>query len=369
MAEPFKNLLNPEAIGRLATALERARPGWDAAAFTATATAGLDGLELKDRVRHVAAALHQHLDPDFASAVGHVLDSLPPPLSSTDGVTAGMELWPLCHWVQEQGPPHPDVALPALYELTRRFSAEFAIRPFIEQDQDRVLALLARWADDPDPHVRRLVSEGTRPRLPWGRRLRGLQADPTPGIALLDRLVDDPELYVRRSVANHLNDISKDHPDTAVEVATRWLARPTKEREWVVKHALRSLIKAGHPGALAALGFGEPAVELLSFTRTPQMLVFPGVLELALVLLSTAETDQALVIDYAIHHRTARGKLSPKVYKWSTRTLAAGATLELGKKHKVVPISTRRFHAGTHRVEVLVNGRSLGVWDWELVLS
>ena len=144
----------------------------------------------------------------------------------------------------------------AQHELTQRFTAEFSIRPFIERHPEATLARLAQWTQDPSPHVRRLVSEGTRPRLPWASRLRDFQRDPAPVLALLERLKDDPELYVRRSVANNLNDIGKDHPDLLADVARRWLQNASPERRWIVRHALRSAIKRAEPGALSALGYG-----------------------------------------------------------------------------------------------------------------
>ena len=142
------------------------------------------------------------------------------------------------------------LGLEACYALTQRFTAEYAIRPLLLRDQTAVIATFDGWVSDPNPHVRRLVSEGSRPRLPWAERLPALDADPTPMLPLLDRLVDDPDLYVRRSVANHIGDIAKRHPALAFERCERWLAAPTKERNWVIRHAVRHPAKQGVAAAL-----------------------------------------------------------------------------------------------------------------------
>jgi len=271
MAEnkPFKDLID-EAVARgLAARLVAVVPEFDQAGFTAQACAGLQDLELKARVAHIALALRDFLSPDVPRAITQLLATLGPPLQDCEEVTQGIAYWPMLHFVEVWGPQCPQVSLPALKRMTRRFSAEFALRPFLEQDQQRTLAELERWIADPDPHVRRTVSECTRPRLPWGRRLRRLQGDPRPALPLLEALHRDEEEYVRRSVANHLNDISKDHPELAVQVARRWWQEGDQPTRRLVRHALRGLIKAGHPGALDVLGFGPPEGVQASLTVQP----------------------------------------------------------------------------------------------------
>lgn len=364
MADPFKDRLGSGAVKRLAELL--ARPHWSPEGFVAQATQGLEALELKARVRHIATALHHHLDPHFPSAAAHVLDSLPPPLPDTDRVAEAFELWPLLDWVALAGLDHADVALPTLAELTRRFSAEFAIRPFLRRDPEGVLAVLHGWTAHPDVHVRRLVSEGTRPRLPWGGILRRFQADPTETLALLDKLKDDPELYVRRSVANHLADIAKDHPEQAIAVATRWMRDASEDRAWVVRHALRHPIKQGMPQALALLGFGSPEVVLESLVVTSALVTVGGDLLFEVVLRSQA--DQTLMIDYCVHHQGARGLNPPKVFKWVRRQVKRGEVLTLTRRHPMRPISTRTYVAGEHRVGLRINGVDLGMQAFQLRL-
>jgi len=365
MAEPFKNMFREETIRRLAEAMNAVGP-LDINAFMADAPDGLDALELKDRVRHLSTVLRRHLDADYSVAIAHILRALPPPLTSDRTVTSGFVVWPLCQFVEDHGVHDPDISLPALYELTRRFSAEFAIRPFLLEYPQRTLALLSAWTDDEDLHVRRLVSEGSRPRLPWGQRLHFLVEDPTPLLPLLEKLRDDPEEYVRRSVANNLNDIAKDNPDVVVDLCRRWLKGASKDRKRLVRHALRSLIKQGHSGALELLGFGPPEVEITSFTG-PEQATIGNTVRLELSLRSTCDQQQSLVIDYALHSPGANGRSNRKVFKWRTTKVETGRDLQIRHSHSFRPVSTRPTRPGTYLFELLINGRSSG--EHELTLG
>lgn len=247
---PLKDLLDRRAVQLIAESFAAAVPAFDSSGFIAAASTGLAALELKPRAAHIAAALASRLAQDQAAAAGQLIASLGPPLA----MTAGFGLKPFFYlphtaWIHGHLTDW-EAGMAVNHAITRRFTAEYSIRPFIIREQARTLARLAAWIDDPDPHVRRLVSEGSRPRLPWAERLPALQRDPRPMLPLLDRLVDDPDLYVRRSVANHIGDIAKDHPDLAFAQCARWLRRATPERRWVVRHAVRHPAKHGVPQAI-----------------------------------------------------------------------------------------------------------------------
>lgn len=256
--------LSPTLVAALAAELERAWRGFPSAQFRADAVDGLEPLSLMQRVCHIADALARALPDDFADAAAVLHRAVDSPHLT------GWMTQPCCHYVSVRGLAQPDLALPLLARLTPRFSSEIAVRHFIEQHPDTTFDYLRRWATDPDEHVRRLVSEGTRPRLPWAARLHSLVADPGPAIALLDLLADDPSPYVRRSVANHLNDIAKDHPELAVECARRWRATGSDGTAWVARHGLRTLVQRGDPDALALLGFDHSAqVRLEALSVSP----------------------------------------------------------------------------------------------------
>lgn len=274
---------------------------------------------------------------------------------------------PMADYVALHGQAHVELSLNALKDMTSRFSSEFAIRPFLHHHQDRTLDIIAAWIDDKNEHVRRLVSEGTRPRLPWGMRLKSFVEDPKPVLALLEELKDDPSEYVRRSVANNLNDIAKDHGDHVATIAMAWMSDASPDRKRLVRHALRTLIKSGHPMALKALGYGPPKIELETFDIITPRVELGAAVEFAVKLRSRSQSDQPLIIDYAVHHKRADGTTSPKVFKWKTVSLLAGETLAITRRHAIKPITTRRYYSGLHHVEILVNGKGLGREDFHLI--
>lgn len=347
----LKDNINDASIARLAAAVTRVHPAFPGADFAAAAAAGLAPLALKQRVSAVAGALAAHLPQPFPRA-GQVLRETvaATPLDMWSA-------WPATEFVAGHGLGHPDDALAALAALTSHATAEFAIRPYLAAHPERTLRELHRWAADPDQHLRRLASEGSRPRLPWASRVP-LLADPQVTIPLLDRLHDDPEPYVRRSVANHLNDITKDHPDTALATARRWAATGGDGTAWVIRHALRSLVKQGRPEALELLGFDHGAdVAVTGLTVTPGALPIGGQVVIAFTL--TAGSGARAVVDYVVHHAGARGPRAPKVFKLTTADLAPGVPRRVTRRHTFQHVSVRRLHPGPHRIDIQVNGRVL----------
>ncbi len=260
-----------------------------------------------------------------------------------------------------------DASMVLLSEITCRFTSEFAVRPFILADQDRAMAHVRRWSRHANPHLRRLASEGARPRLPWGVRLTPFVEDPTPLLPVLETMRDDPSEYVRRSVANCLNDIAKDHPDLVADIARDWLSGASPERARLVRHACRTLVKQGHPGALDALGFGPIDLNLTRISLKASEVTLGGVLEFEVTLHSLEASERRVALDYVIHHRKANGGTTPKVFKWKVPRIGAGEILSLSRRHPIRPITTRVYRNGTHRVEIVANGVLLGGADFELV--
>jgi 3-methyladenine DNA glycosylase AlkC len=252
-------LLDAEAVDCLAHNLALAWPKFDAPAFRRAARDGLAPLAILQRGHHLARALRAHLPPRYEDAVAVLLRSLTPPLAATADLGLGVFFYlPHVSFVAAfgldaagNGGRDPfEASMRAQYELTRRFTAEFSMRPFLIQQPERTLARLLEWTHDPDPHVRRLCSEGARPRLPWAQRIPAFVKDPRPVLPILEALKDDSDLFVRRSVANHLGDIAKDHPALAFEICTRWLAGASAERKWLIRHAVRHPAKKGVKAAL-----------------------------------------------------------------------------------------------------------------------
>lgn len=365
MAEPFKNLIHAAGIERAAGVLARHQRGFDRERFLALATRGLDALELKARAMQIADALQATLPADFEAAAAAIEAALAPPSDGPAGAAgpavgdglSGWVLWPVGEFVARRGIDHPGRALQVLHALTQRFTAEWAIRPFIVRHPALVFATLLRWAQDPSAHVRRLVSEGSRPRLPWGLQLKGLIEDPAPTLPLLRALQDDPSEDVRRSVANHLNDIAKDHPGLVADWLAEYLPGASPERSALLRHASRTLIKSGDRRVLAAWGLDRPFQGRARLTLQPKRLHVGEVLTLTLELASTSRGAQKIVVDYAVHHVKADGRLSPKVFKGWTLELGAGESRTLLKRHSMREVTTRRYHPGRHALDVRINGR------------
>ena len=255
----LRDVLGSEAVEYLAHNVSLVHPKFDGASFRQLALAGLEPLGLMERGPHLASALRQSLPSKYSQAIEILLASLTPPLTQTDGNGLAVFFYHAhTSFVAANGldPSHNagedpfDTSMRAQYELTQRFSAEFSIRPFLIQHQDRTLAKLIKWTSDPSPHVRRLCSEGTRPRLPWGKRIQAFIANPEPTLPILEALKDDGSLYVRRSVANHLGDIAKDHPEQVFALCECWLKGATAERKWLIRHAVRHPAKMKDKTAL-----------------------------------------------------------------------------------------------------------------------
>ncbi|MDZ7592091.1 MAG: DNA alkylation repair protein [Rubrivivax sp.] len=376
MAEPFKNLVNPALVRAAVPALQRAWPDFDGERFAMLACDGLEALELKARAMHVCAALEATLPADFVAAAEVIEAALAPP-ESTDSMaptkdqTSGLRgwiLWPAGEYIARHGQGHPQRALAALHALTQRFTAEFAIRPFIVRHPALVFTTLQRWTTDASPHVRRLVSEGSRPRLPWGLRLQALVRDPSPTLPLLAALQDDPSAYVRRSVANHLNDIAKDHPQVVADWLLTHLPGAPAPRRALLRHASRTLVKQGHPGVMTAWGLGAALRGEAALTLAPRRVTLGGAITFTLHLRSSSKRAQKLAVDYAVHHVKADGSRTPKVFKGWTIDLPAHGETTLVKHHVLRPVTTRRYHAGEHGLVVQVNGRPVAEGSFTLLV-
>jgi 3-methyladenine DNA glycosylase AlkC len=368
MAEPLRNSFGPEVVRTIARMVKAVHPGFAEAAFVRETLRGYEALDLMARARQIARSLRGHLPNAFGEAAEILIASLGArPASSSGNGMAPFLFLPHGFLVAEFGLEDFEASMRAQYEITKRFTAEFSIRPFLERHPRATLARLRLWAKDPDEHVRRLVSEGTRPRLPWAPRLRAFQEDPRPVLELLELLKDDPSLYVRRSVANNLNDIGKDHPEVLVATAKRWMRGASPEQGWVVRHALRSAVKRGDASALAVLGFAGGGKVVVSHASIAPKRVRPGAsVEIAFDVTNTHARAQRVLVDFRVHFVKARGSASPKVFKLRSVSLAPGETVRLAKKVSLAQMTTRKHYAGRHEVDAIVNGRSQPLGAFEL---
>lgn len=364
------HLFNQAKVEYLAGLFSHNNKRFPAKTFVNNVMTKLPTLELKQRITWIAESLQDHLPQHYPDAANQIVECLPPPLdeTKTDDDFGDFIFAPLGEFVARNGlqPQHVSLSLRTLKELTKRFSMEDALRFFIRQYPHETLEELNRWAIDQNYHVRRLVSESTRPLLPWSGRIN-LTVEQT--LPLLTILHTDKTRYVTRSVANHLNDIAKAEPDLVVRTLKNWHAQGLQtpnELDWMTRHALRTLVKQGHQGSLSLLGFNPiPKIQCgkLKISKTD---LKPGdTLEFSIEIL--ASRDEALVVDYAIDFVRSAGKRSTKVYKAAKLTLKKGESQTVTKKHKLhAEATTYQLYPGEHHLTIQINGQPVGTASFDL---
>lgn len=364
----LRDVYNPTVVHRLAERVAAAWPPFDRDGFAETVNSRLAPLSFGARSSLIRDTLWETLPQDFPQAARILVEALGAeiPHCELTGLD-GFVVMSLCDFVAKYGLDYFDLSMQALYEMTKRFSAEGAIRAFLTKYPERTLAVLEGWAEDPNCHVRRLVSEGTRPRLPLAPRLQHFVADPRPVLRLLEKLKDDPERMVQRSVANNLNDIAKDHPELVVETLQAWKKSASPSVDWIIGHASRTLVKQGQPGALSLLGYPTQIRVSVPALRVETPVVRLGeYLAFDFDICSEADHPQNLMIDFVIHHVKANGRRAPKVFKLTQKALGPRQSAPIRKKHPMRPISTRVYYPGMHLLEVQVNGQVLARAEFEL---
>ncbi|MEV4905705.1 DNA alkylation repair protein [Streptomyces albidoflavus] len=353
---PFADeLIGRHTVQSLTRAMRTAAPDADLAALRAAARQ-IAPLPLRERADLLRDALLADLPGDYAGLARTVRRARDEAAHFT-----GWLIWPVTsalatRAVEDGGRAAFDDAMALLADLTGRLSSEFAIRTLLRHDLDRALGIIDGWTGSADVDVRRLASEGTRPYLPWSVRVPELMTHPGATVPILDALYRDESEYVRRSVANHLNDLSRDHPDLVVDTARRWLEDPDATTDRVVRHGLRTLVKRGHPGALELLGFGPAVLEVDGPHLDLDTVPFGGSVRFTASIRNTGDAPARLAIDYIVHHRKANGGQRGKTFKLTTRTLAPDESVLVTREHSFRPITTRRYYPGRHAISLQING-------------
>ena len=349
MAEKLKDTLFPlEKVQLFARLLKEVYPAFQTEQFVA-AVCDKDwpARELKEKMRHTTLCLNRFLNTDYEKSV-EILVAIVPKIS-------GFEAIVLPDYIEVYGQENWEISLPALGEVTKCGSSEFGIRPFLNKDLKKTMNYMIKWAESDDFRVRRFASEGCRPRLPWATAIHELKKDPSPILPILEKLKDDPEEFVRKSVANNLNDISKDHPELVLDICERWKGN-SKNTDWIIKHACRTLLKQGNKRAMLLFGFANPelmAIEALKFSNTDPQIGDEITFDFVLILKTKAK--QKVRIEYIVHFIKAKGKVSPKVFQIKEVTLSPGVH-KIVKKHSFQERSTRKHYPGDHKFLFVVNG-------------
>lgn len=372
----MKEVFNREELRICSNLIAQQYPAFNTAGFYNLASENLDERELKARSQQIFEALKVFLPADFATAVQILVDALAPVadneelsgIKTSDKGVAGWLILPFSQYAGELGGEHLPQAMAALKQMTKRFSSEFGIRYLYLSHPEEALTITKTWLNDTCHHVRRLASEGCRPLLPWAMQLPLYKAEPERILPILEGLKSDSSEYVRRSVANNLNDIAKHHPDLVADVVRTWSKTPSKERQRLIKHASRTLIKQGHVKTLETFGYARPSNLKVKLSVGNSDLQLNDRLELELTLINQSEQAIKVLLDYVVYHQKANGKLAPKVFKWKELTLAGLDKITLIKKHHIKPISTRKYYPGEHQVAVQINGLAFSKTRFDLRL-
>ncbi len=359
-------LFNAESVGDLARE-HSVLPGFDSERFSAEVLAGFDGRGLLERLDWIATCLETQLPQDFpamAEAMEAAMPSMLDPERSDDDFGRFIHAVPGILAVRHGMEEHRERALDLLYEATKRFSMEFYIRPFLNRWPEETLTRLDEWSVDDNYHVRRLVSEGTRPRLPWAANIT---LAPDVPLRILDRLHADRARFVTRSVANHMNDLSRIIPDDVVTRLKGWAEegrQSAKEMDWITRHALRTAVKRGERGALDLLGYRAGAVEAKITLRTTSVKIGS-----ALEFDVSVQSPEALpvMVDYRLRFARPKGE-AEKVFKLKSTGLEAGKPLVLSKQHKFKGNATTfRLYPGTHGLTIQINGMDVASTEFDLL--
>lgn len=364
---PFADeLISRHTVQSLTHAIRAAAPDATLTALHAAARQ-IGPLPLGQRADLLRDALLTDLPGDYATLARTVRTA-----RDNEPQFTGWLIWPVTgalatRAVQEGEAAAFDDAMALLAELTGRLSSEFAIRTLLRDDLDRALdTIVGDWTGSADPDVRRLASEGTRPYLPWAVRVPQILIRPGVTVPILDVLYRDESEYVRRSVANHLNDLSRDHPEVVVDTARRWLDSPDATTERLVRHGLRTLIKRGHRGALELLGFAPAVLDVVGPRLDGDFVPLGGSVRFTASIRNVGASAARLTIDYIVHHRKANGTRTGKTFKLTTRTLAPGEQIEVVREHSFRPITTRRYYPGRHAISLQINGVESDRAEFEL---
>lgn len=360
----LKHMYDQRLLHRMSEALKRVYPSFDATSFNMLSSQ-LNALEMKPRVTLIRDEIHRRLPSKYPEALKLLLSS------TKSNQLKSFDLWPYTEFIQKYGIDDPEISLNALKAITPLFTSEWAIRPFITRYPNQSLSFLIECSKDKNHHVRRWSSEGTRPRLPWGERLKSFINDPSPCYPILENLKFDKELYVRKSVSNHLNDIAKDNPSEVIKILGRWKKQAGKQHaekvNWIIHRALRTLIKDGHPMALKLVGVDvEAKAKVTDLKFSPKTVKLGESFQFSFEVKNLSSQSKRFVIDYILHFVKANRSRSPKVFKLKTLELQPGEAREIIKRHPIKKITTREYYAGAHLLEIQINGSVAAQHEWKL---
>lgn len=378
MAEPFKNMYNQQFFDRLTKDLQLVIPQLHAHAFVSQIRdEAWEDKELKQRTAHIASVLKRFLPADYKAAIAKILELLDrienryPDCSTIDDKKFGLVLeygGVLDNFIEQYGLDDFETSVQAIERITQFTSCEFVTHPLLIKYPERMMIQMLAWSKHPHWGVRRLASEGCRPRLPWAMALPHLKENPAPIIPILENLKNDAARFVRLSVANNLNDIAKDNPEIVIDIAKRWQGE-SAEVDWVIKHGCRTLLKQGHPEVMRLFGLAPAKnITIENFQlSTPEVKINQS-LEIRFDLLNNSNKTTRIRLEYGLYYQKANGTLSKKVCKISEKDYAAHSLSRITRKHAFKIVTTRKLHTGLHQVSIIINGIEFEKHDFELII-
>jgi 3-methyladenine DNA glycosylase AlkC len=357
--EPFKNMINTHVAARTYEAIARNFPEFDKKRFLKNIDKELAPLELKERVIHIANKLKILLPKNLLESLNILKGAIKQNENDLIGLT-GFSVWPLTEYVALYGIDEFDLSMKVLKEMTKVFTGEFAVRTFFLNDEKRTLKYFEKWVNDKDLHVRRLVSEGSRPLLPWGQKLPGFVENPLATWKLLEALKNDESEYVRKSVANHINDHSKNHPDLVVKKLLEWqkIGGFDKNLDWVIRHASRTLIKKGHERAFILHGVTAGRIEVLSQKIITKKVVLGNILQVEVEFKNKSSKKLKIILDHEVHLLRNNNKHTIKCFKGKNTELMPGEQKIMSFNIPLKSVTTRKYYNGQQFWNIKVNGKS-----------
>jgi 3-methyladenine DNA glycosylase AlkC len=358
MAEELRNIYNSSSIGLLISEIGKEYKEFDdERCHNLIFQDDWDQLALKERMRRITISLYSTLTKEYKTAL-EILYKVAPKFTGLKGIIFPdyVELYGLEDW---------DESMKALAYFTPFSTSEFAVRPFLIKDLERMLDQMIKWSSHPDEHIRRLASEGSRPRLPWGQSVPSIKANPKMTFPILNNLKEDDSLYVRKSVANHLNDISYTHPDYVLNIANDWYGNHTYT-DWIIKHACRALLKKGNQRALLLFGYqDDPSIEVNDFKLDKDCISIGDSIHFSFTI--TSKTERLVRVEYAIDYVKANGQRSKKVFMISTLKMNSNESKNFSKTQSFKELTTRKHYRGTHTISIIINGSIKTSLDFDIV--
>ena len=377
MAEPFKNMFNEQFFDRFSKAIKRVINDFDERKFVSQIMDDeWENRELMQRCRHITTILKNFLPPDYKDAIAKISELLDyekdaqHDFSVVDDTKFGLTLeygWILNNFVEQYGLDDYETSVKAIEKITRFTSCEGAVRPFIIRYPNEMMKQMLLWSKHEHWGVRRLSSEGCRPRLPWHMALPNLKENPAPIIPILENLKNDVSRFVRLSVANNLNDIAKDNPEIVIDLAKKWQGE-SENTDWIIKHGCRTLLKQGNTEVMEIFGFNAiKNISIKDFQILTPKVKIGASLEFGFNLLNNDEKKSKIRLEYGLYYQKANGTLSKKVHKISEKEYAENSTTQINRKHSFRVVTTRVLHLGLHQVSIIINGNEFEKYDFELV--